>query len=258
MAQQRTGWVGWVWFAAIMSVLIGAFNVIDGLVALFQKSLFVVGQNQVLAFNLTTWGWIHLIVGALQVIAGCALFSGKTWARVTVGALVVVNAIAQMAFMPVYPVWSLLVIALDVITLYAVVVHGGEARPEDGGAGYSAGYMAGAGGAWDQGSSGRHEQQGDRTAGQMSEPGAGPGAEMSGQGAQRGPEMARPGAQRDAGMPEQGVQRGAEPRADQAERGEQRATSTTGPADRRVAGPESGAGLTAEPRTDRTGDVPPA
>jgi hypothetical protein len=217
MAQQRTGWVGWVWFAAIMSVLIGAFNVIDGLVALFQNTLYVVGQNQVLAFNLTTWGWIHLIVGVLQVIAGCALFTGRTWARVTVGVLVVINAIAQMAFLPVYPVWSLLVIALDVITLYAVVVHGGEARPADGGAGYSAGYMAGAGGEWEPAGSGRHEQQGDRTADRMSEQPAG------------GDEHAEP-----------------------------RAASTTGPADRRVAGSEPAGGLTAQPRTDRTGDVPPA
>src|SRR5262245_21884258 len=116
MARERTsGWVGWIWFAATMSVLVGAFNIIDGLVALFNDTWFVVGANNLLAFDFTTWGWIHLVIGVLQVIGGVALFGGRTWAQALVCVLVVINAIAQLVFLPAFPVWSTLVIAMDVI-----------------------------------------------------------------------------------------------------------------------------------------------
>lgn len=152
--QRTTGWVGWIWFAATMSVLVGAFNVIDGLVALFNDTLYVVGANQLLAFDFTTWGWIHLIIGALQVIGGIALFGGRTWAQVLVCVLVGINAITQLVFLPAFPVWSTIVIALDVVTLYAIIVHGREVRgalrdgEDEAGmtGGYSAGYTAGAAG----------------------------------------------------------------------------------------------------------------
>ena len=147
MAGQRTtGWVGWIWFAAMMTVLLGVFNVIDGLVALFNDKLFLVGNNLV-AFDFTVWGWIHLAIGVLQLIGGFALFSGR--GRVLVSLLLIVNAVVQMAFLPVYPMWSILVIALDIITLYAIIVHGHEARALAAGDAetmsddYRAGYRAG-------------------------------------------------------------------------------------------------------------------
>lgn len=147
MAGQRTtGWVGWIWFAAMMTVLLGVFNVINGLVALFGDHVFLVGNNLV-AFDFTVWGWIHLGIGVLQLIGGFALFGGR--GRVLVSLLLIVNAVVQMAFLPVYPVWSILVIALDVIALYAIIVHGHEARAlADGDAetmsdDYRAGFRAG-------------------------------------------------------------------------------------------------------------------
>lgn len=146
MAGQRTtGWLGWVWFAGGMCVMLGFFNAIIGLVALFNDTLYVAGQNNLLVFDITTWGWIHLVIGVLQLIGGFGLFNGRM--RALVSLLLVVNAVAQMVWLPVYPVWSVLIIALDVVTLWAIIVHGGEARAlardDEASAEYRAGYDAG-------------------------------------------------------------------------------------------------------------------
>lgn len=120
--------LGWVGFAGVMMVLLGVFNVIEGLVALFKNSYYVVAPNGLLVFNLTGWGWIHLGIGILEIAAGLALFSGASWARVVAVILVSVNAIDQLAFLSAHPVWATIIIALDVVVVWAVVVHGGEAR----------------------------------------------------------------------------------------------------------------------------------
>jgi hypothetical protein len=132
-ASGRTGaepsmWVGWIWFAGVIMIMIGLFNVIEGLVALFHKVYYVVSPENLLVFNLSGWGWVHLIVGALVALAGIALFSGAAWARLVTVLLAAVNAVAQLAFVPVYPVWSTIVLTLCVVVIWAVVVHGGESR----------------------------------------------------------------------------------------------------------------------------------
>ncbi|MGH3926427.1 MAG: DUF7144 family membrane protein, partial [Pseudonocardiaceae bacterium] len=81
-----------------------------------------------LVFDLTTWGWVHLLLGALQILTGLALFSGATWARVTAVILVMLNVIGQIAWLNAQPVWSAIVIVLDLLVLWALVVHGEEAR----------------------------------------------------------------------------------------------------------------------------------
>jgi hypothetical protein len=126
--RERTGWVGWVYFGGTMLVLVGIFNVIEGLVALFNDQFYVPTRQGVLVFDLTAWGWIHLIVGGLAVIAGVGLFTGAMWARVFGVILAGVNAIAQLAFLSAYPVWAVVVIALDVLVIWALVVHGSEAK----------------------------------------------------------------------------------------------------------------------------------
>ncbi|MDQ0380964.1 DUF7144 family membrane protein [Amycolatopsis thermophila] len=125
---EPTAWLGWIWFAAAMMVLLGMFNIIEGLVALFHGDFYAVGPQGLLVFDLTSWGWIHLIIGALAVAAGFGLFTGAAWARVTAVVLATINAVAQLAFLSAYPVWGALVIALDVVVIWAVVVHGGEVR----------------------------------------------------------------------------------------------------------------------------------
>ncbi|MCK2243576.1 MULTISPECIES: hypothetical protein [unclassified Crossiella] len=121
-----TAWVGWVWFTAILMVVIGAVDVIQGLVALFRQHIYVAGAERVLVFDLSGWGWVHLLVGGLVVMAGFALFSGALWARIFAVLLVILNALAQFTFLPVYPLWSIIAITLCVVVIWAIVVHGGE------------------------------------------------------------------------------------------------------------------------------------
>jgi hypothetical protein len=125
-----TAWVGWLWFAAAMMIMMGSFNAIAGLVALFEDQYYRIGPQGLLVFDLTQWGWILLVFGALAVAAGVALFSGALWARIVTVALASINMLAQMAFMPVQPVWALITIAVDVLVIWAVIVHGDELKGE--------------------------------------------------------------------------------------------------------------------------------
>ena len=124
---QDTGWLGWIWFAGIMMIVMGAFNAIEGLVGLFRGEYYVANGEQVIVFDLTTWGWITLLLGVLVALAGGALLSGAAWARVVTVMLAAVNAVAQLAFVSVHPLWSTIVITLCVVVIWAVVVHGNEA-----------------------------------------------------------------------------------------------------------------------------------
>lgn len=123
-----TGWVGWIWFAGIIMIMDGLFNAISGLYAIFHNDLYVQVRNKLLVFNITGWGWIHLILGILLVVVGITLLLGQTWARIAAIILVVINAVTQMAWIAANPWWSLIVIAVDVVVLYALIVHGREAE----------------------------------------------------------------------------------------------------------------------------------
>lgn len=131
MSQPRievTGWVGWVWYAAIMLMIVGTFDIIQGIIALADNSFAVAVSGGLLVFNLTTWAWAHIVVGAIMLLAGVGLWSGQTWARVLAVIVASLNAIVQLTIMPAYPFWAVLMIALNMVVIYAVVVHGREAR----------------------------------------------------------------------------------------------------------------------------------
>jgi hypothetical protein len=126
--QHVTGWVGWVWFAGIILILSGLFNAISGLYAIFHRDVYVNAAGRLLVFDLTGWGWVHLLLGLLLIATGVAVSVGQTWARVVAIVLVMLNALTQLIWISVNPWWSLAVIAVDVLVLYALVVHGREAR----------------------------------------------------------------------------------------------------------------------------------
>jgi hypothetical protein len=128
---RRTGWVGWVYFAGTMLILLGSFNAIEGLVALFNDQYFVPTRQGLLVFDLTGWGWVHLIVGVVAIGVGIGLFTGATWARIGGVILAGLNAIIQLAFLSANPAWALIVITLDVLVIWALVVHGDEARSSE-------------------------------------------------------------------------------------------------------------------------------
>ena len=130
-SQARTGWVGWLMFAGIMLILVGAFQAIDGLIALFKDELYVVRPNGlVINIDYTAWGWTHLLLGILLIAAGYAVFSGRVWGR-TLGVIAaILSAIVNFAFIPAYPDWSLLIITVDILVIYALIAHGGELRKD--------------------------------------------------------------------------------------------------------------------------------
>ncbi|MBB6348157.1 hypothetical protein AB0C18_36405 [Nonomuraea muscovyensis] len=126
--QHITGWVGWVWFAGIMLILSGLFNAVSGLYGIFYRAVYVQAAGSLLVFDVTGWGWIHLLLGLVLIATGIAVSIGQTWARVVAVVLVMLNALTQLIWISVNPWWSLAVIAVDVLVLYALIVHGREAK----------------------------------------------------------------------------------------------------------------------------------
>jgi hypothetical protein len=123
-----TLWVGWIAFAAIMMFIVGGFNMIDGLAGIFKSEVFVTTSKGILVFDVTAWGWIHLVLGALQILVAWYLLRGAMWARMTAVALLALNAIEQLAFLGAYPFWASIIIILDVVVIWAIIVHGDETR----------------------------------------------------------------------------------------------------------------------------------
>lgn len=125
-AHRRTssGWVGWVVFAAIIAITMGAYEAIIGLVAIFKDRYFVVpSSGLVVSVDYTVWGWVHLLLGILAVGAGIGLLQGRNWARMVVIVLAGLSALVNLGFLSAYPIWSTLVIAFDVIVIYALTVR---------------------------------------------------------------------------------------------------------------------------------------
>jgi hypothetical protein len=124
-----TGWVVWTFFAGGMLVLIGVIQVITGLVSLFRDMVYAVRPDRLLVdVNYDVWGWTHIVLGVLLVALGYAVLSAKRWARFTAAGLAAVSAIVNFLFLPAYPVWAVIVIALDLVVVFALLVHGGELR----------------------------------------------------------------------------------------------------------------------------------
>jgi len=116
--------VGWSAFAGIMLIIVGVVDVIQGIVALANDEFFVVTQEWVFKFDITTWGWIQLILGVVLIASGIGIFSGNVLAR-TVGVIVAaVAAIVNFAWLPYYPVWSLVAISIAIAVIWALTAHG--------------------------------------------------------------------------------------------------------------------------------------
>jgi hypothetical protein len=124
-----TGWVGWVTFAGIMLIMLGIFQAIEGFVAIFDDGYYLVRPNGlVVNVDYTVWGWIHLIIGLIAIAVGLGLLAGNMLARIVGVIVAVISATLNVLFIGAYPVWSTIVIAVDVIVIYAIVVHGRELK----------------------------------------------------------------------------------------------------------------------------------
>src|SRR3954449_6821011 len=127
--EDPAGWAGWVVFGGVMLILLGIFHVIQGIVALVNDDYYLVTKNGlVLNLDFTSWGWTHLVLGVLLGLVGGGLMAGNTAARVAGVALAGLSAVVNLVFMAAYPAWSVMVIALDVIVIFSIVVHGRELK----------------------------------------------------------------------------------------------------------------------------------
>src|SRR4051794_38353182 len=128
---EPTAWVGWILFAGTMLLLVGFFQAIAGFVALFDKSYYGPNSDLTVTVSYDAWGWVHIGLGLLAIAGGFGVMAGKTWARVYAIAYAGIAAIVNMSFMRAYPVWMTIMIAVDVLVIYAVAVHGREVRAMD-------------------------------------------------------------------------------------------------------------------------------
>ena len=120
-----SGWaVGGIVFAATVLTIIGVFQIIAGLVAIFDDDFYVVAANYTFDLDTSAWGWVHLLLGILLVATGWGLFSRQAWAGVTAIMLASLSAIVNFFFIPYYPFWSILVIALDIWVIWALTRPG--------------------------------------------------------------------------------------------------------------------------------------
>jgi hypothetical protein len=121
---EKTGWTGWVIFAAFLMGIAGIFQIIAGFAALFKDSVYLVGTNQLMVMDYTQWGWTHLLIGILLFFSAFSLANGHLWGMVTL------SAVANFVFIQAYPLWSILIILVDILVIYSIAVHAGELRDE--------------------------------------------------------------------------------------------------------------------------------
>ena len=120
-----SGWaVGGITFAGTMLILIGMFQVIDGIAAIANDEFFLVGQNYTFNLDTSAWGWIHLLLGIGLIIAGWSIFAGRTWAAVVALTLAMLSAVANFFFIPYYPFWAILIIALNCWVIWSLTRPG--------------------------------------------------------------------------------------------------------------------------------------
>ena len=125
MSGRPSAWAaGYAAFAGVVLVMIGFFQAVAGLVAIIDDQFYVVGQEYIFQFDVTTWGRIHLIIGVIVLLSGFGIFSGNVAAR-TVGVLVAaISGVAAFMWLPWYPVWAIVIIALDIAVIWALTMHG--------------------------------------------------------------------------------------------------------------------------------------
>jgi hypothetical protein len=124
-----SGWaVGFTVFAAVMMIMAGVWQALTGLIAIFENEFYVTTRNYIFQFDVTAWGWIHLVVGAVVGLTGLGLLAGQTWARMVGIVVAVLSAISNFLFIPYYPFWSILIIAADFFVIWALAAHGRDIK----------------------------------------------------------------------------------------------------------------------------------
>jgi hypothetical protein len=123
--QRISGWAaGGVTFAATLALLVGTFQILQGLVAIFNDDFYVVTRNYTFDLDTSAWGWLHLLIGLLMLGIGFGLFRGALWAVIGGLAIAMLSALSNFFFIPYYPIWALLLIVLDVWIIWSLTRPG--------------------------------------------------------------------------------------------------------------------------------------
>ena len=129
--QQASAWVGWIGFAGVLMMILGTVHAFQGLVALFKDEYFVVSSRGLaVKLDYTAWGWVHLVLGIVAVLSGVGLLAGNLAARIVGVGVAFLSALVNLAFISAYPVWSSIIIVIDVIVIFAIIVHGSELKDD--------------------------------------------------------------------------------------------------------------------------------
>jgi len=112
--------VGLTLFAGVVLSTVGVFQFFQGLAAIIEQDFYVVTANNIYELSVSGWGWIHLILGVVLAVTGFFVLTGQPWARIVGIGVVAVSALANFLFIPYYPVWALIIIALDVAVIWAL------------------------------------------------------------------------------------------------------------------------------------------
>jgi hypothetical protein len=127
-----SGWAGWIGFASFMLLLGGLFSGLAGFVALFKDTVvYNSATNSVWILSYTQWGWVQIIGGILAIAAAASLMVGGLYGRIFAVLIATLSAVANMAFVPIYPFWALSIIVVDILVIYAVTTHGKELKMQD-------------------------------------------------------------------------------------------------------------------------------
>jgi hypothetical protein len=125
---QPTGWTGWIIFAGVIMIIGGALNLFYGIVAVVNDEWVVFTNRANVYLDVSEWGWVHIILGAIVLLAGIGVFSGNILARIVGVVVASISLIVNFFFIPVYPLWALTVIVIDVLVIWALTAHGREMR----------------------------------------------------------------------------------------------------------------------------------
>jgi hypothetical protein len=126
---KNLAWLGWVIFVGIMLFCSGVVNVVQGVVALVDDDYYQVAASSLaVGVNYTVWGWAFLVVGAALLVSGLGVIVGYPWARVVAVVVASINALVNLGFAAAYPVWTVVAVGLDILAIYALVVHGSAAK----------------------------------------------------------------------------------------------------------------------------------
>jgi hypothetical protein len=116
---------GWATFAGVMLSIVGVLNIIYGIAAIDNANFYVNDARYVIS-DLNTWGWVLLVVGAIQFCAAFSIFGGTSWGRWAGVLTAGVNSLAQLLFLPAYPLLALALFSVDILIIYGLIAHGGR------------------------------------------------------------------------------------------------------------------------------------